>query len=101
MTIEDEPKPVSYAERNQKIKNILSDLSRLASFEDLVKSQEEIKSFYDRLKVKYPDFNSHRILHVLIGSMGPSNSKITEDDFPGDDSVENFVNDLARKYINK
>ncbi|NQU83255.1 MAG: hypothetical protein HQ536_00940 [Parcubacteria group bacterium] len=37
---------------------------------------------------------NHRLLHLLMGSTPPRETPCTEYDFPGDDSIEKFINEL-------
>lgn len=61
---------------------------------------EEIYKFAQYLKKVYKDCEKHRLYHMLIGSTAPSSMVgIIEEDFPGQDSIEKFVDDLAERYI--
>ncbi len=54
------------------------------------------------LKGKYPDFNRYELYHALVGSnlfADPGYSFYTQEDFPGDDSIEKFLNDLITEYL--
>jgi len=51
---------------------------------------EELCDFAGELKKKYPDYFDYRLYHVLIGSTPWA--PCLKIDFPGDDSVEKFIN---------
>ena len=82
------------AERNKKIKDILLKLSARGDYEYM----DEIAEFSRNLEKKYSDARKHMIFHDLIGSGLPATFEATYDDCPGEDSVEEFVNDLSKKY---
>lgn len=46
------------------------------------------------LQSKYPDAKKHTFYHLLIGSTGLEFFDIIGDDFPGEDSVEAFIDSL-------
>lgn len=53
-----------------------------------------IENFTAHLREKYPDYNIRRAYHVLIGSTMDPDADIIEEDFPGEDSVESFLQNL-------
>lgn len=63
--------------------------------------QEQIVVYVAYLKAKYYDYKDRRVFHLLASSDIPPESEknIIEIDFPGRDSVENFLNSLARDYL--
>lgn len=60
---------------------------------------DELVDFTDLLNSKYPDAQDYRLYHIIAmlsgGDLVEAASKL---DFPGDDSVEQFINELAVKY---
>ena len=97
---QEQEKLSSPAERNKKIWKILSGLYESLSDEELNALLEEVQSRVEYLRGKYSNHINYKILHVLSGSgIHDLHSGVIEDDFPGDDSVEKFVDDLAKKYI--
>ncbi len=85
----------SDTERSKKIKDILLKLSARRSYEYM----DEIVEFSKILEKKYPDTKKHIIFHDLIGSGMVSTDEVVYEDFPGNDSVEKFVANLAKKYL--
>ena len=51
--------------------------------------------FSNRLKEKYPDYDRRRAYHALIMSTMPDRTDVIEEDFPGEDSVVEFLQSLA------
>ena len=76
--------------------NFISDL-------DVVKFYTLFTEFGQRLKKKYGEaVNNCRLFHLLVGS--GENEKLgkwTEFDFPGEDSVEEFMNKLYEENKDK
>ena len=94
-----EEKFVPFSEGNQKIQKSLTNLFSFFKGEKLLEVYEEVSRHAKLLREKYPDCNKRVFYHILIGSslssrMGP----IIEDDFPGEDSVEKFIENLTEKY---
>jgi hypothetical protein len=82
-------------ERSKKIKGITTKLSESGNFEYYL----ELVAFSEKLEKKYPNAREKYIIfHDLIGSGVWSTSEVIYDDFPGEDSVEKFVEYLAKKY---
>lgn len=54
--------------------------------------------FVDYLKSKYPNAMHYIIMHILIGSTPRPDSQTMYGDFPGDDSIEKYVEGLLKKY---
>jgi hypothetical protein len=52
-------------------------------------------SFGDHLRTNYPDCQTYRLFHVLSGS-GVDEGQCDKFDFPDEDSVEQFINKLAK-----
>ena len=93
------PGKKNYAERNERI---LSTIRRIVDsvIENgrLEQYMEEVEERVNYLKSKYADYNKRAVFHHLIGSTLTPGRTYIEEDFPGDDSVERFVNYLAGKY---
>ena len=88
--------------RNQKIKDTMLNIDK--SIVDLWDEREnlsvEIESHANYLREKYPNIENYRVFHVFSGSTVRSKHlNLIEDDLPGDDSIEKFVDYLANKYI--
>ncbi len=97
------PQPIYSFEKDRKLRNILGDaqlkaLKRDSSLKELLKLQTELVHKVDMLRQKYPDAESYAMFHVLGGSTPGGNNPVKYDDFPDDDSVEKFVNDLVERY---
>lgn len=93
-------KKLSPEARNQEIKDTVLRITEAAldlPDEELNNFQNEIVKRVSYLRGKYPDAQSRKVLHVLMNS-DTDTPDIVEEDFPGDDSVEKFVDYLAKKY---
>ena len=62
---------------------------------DLMKNNEEIVKFLDGIKKKYPNYDDCKLYHILVFS--GIKHECSMFDFPGDYSVEKFIED---KYNN-
>jgi len=62
-------------------------------YEDLDK-YEKLVEFVNKLKAKYKDYQDYVFYHMLIGSSVSDNHKLSKVDFPGDDSIEKFIDSL-------
>lgn len=61
---------------------------------------EDIVIFTEHLKKKYPNYSKYRMYHKLISSTVPKSMYgIIEGDFPGEYSIEKFIEHLREKYI--
>jgi hypothetical protein len=93
----DRIRPLS--ERDQKIKNRMDDLRRIRPMEKMEQILNEIHDFVARIDAKYKNSRDYSMLHAIIGSgMMSTHKNVVEDDFPGDDSIEKFVDYLENKY---
>ncbi|KKS25413.1 MAG: hypothetical protein UU83_C0006G0015 [Candidatus Jorgensenbacteria bacterium GW2011_GWF2_41_8] len=54
---------------------------------------DRLAEFGRKLTEKYPDCRNYILFHVLISSTPPSNATIKED-FPGEDSIIKFIENL-------
>jgi hypothetical protein len=52
---------------------------------------EAIPAFTARLKEKYPDYQRYHVYHALSGSTVDAENAPIEEDFPGEDSAEAFL----------
>ena len=59
--------------------------------EQAMQAMEDVAAFADRLKKKYPDYNSYQLFHVLSLSSQLEGVAFAHFDFPGDDSVQGFI----------
>lgn len=55
---------------------------------------EEITKFANKLKGTYSDTPEYLFFHILVGSTPPSGVELTKTDFPNEDSIETYINDL-------
>lgn len=62
-------------------------------------AHNEFSDFAEGLKKKYPDFESYRLYHVLVGST--PKGKCEKYDFPDEDSVEVFIWGTHAKYLSE
>jgi len=58
--------------------------------------QEKIIAFARYLQKTHSDYSSYRLYHGFIGSTPPEPS--TSSDFPGEDSVEQFIGRLEEEF---
>lgn len=67
--------------------------------EKLDELMEKTASFAAHLRSKYQDAGAYRSYHALAGSsIDEDIVSIKEDDFPGEDSVEAFIQELEKEY---
>jgi len=57
--------------------------------------RNEIEDFAVRLEKKYPDVRSRVLWNLLVGNSLEPGENATMEDYPGEDSVLNFVKRLA------
>ncbi len=56
---------------------------------------DEVAWMAEGLRIKYPDYESYAFYHILSGStIDESIAPIKYEDFPGEDSVELFIDSL-------
>lgn len=94
------PKQESYTAGAEKssLKKALDFLHEDLTVEKIVNLQDDIFFFAQKLREKYPNFKNYTVYHTLIGSTIPAGVETVKEDFPGEDSVEDFVNSLIKKY---
>lgn len=100
----DKPPKQNSPEKEKELRAILGKIQEKVinqddmTFQGLTKLQKELSDRATYLIKKYPNSRDHLMFHVLTGStMIPGGPAISED-FPGDDSVEKFIKDLAERY---
>ena len=54
---------------------------------------EKLIEFAERLKKEYGDYQDYKFYHFLVCST--PNSELSEVDFPGEDSVKDFIESLS------
>lgn len=93
-------KPVSPTERNQRIQEIILDLNiRVLGTEIEDDYYEKVLKYFKHIKEAYPNYQDYSVYHAITGSsMTAFHPEIIETDFPGEDSAEKFVDNLAKKY---
>lgn len=63
---------------------------------------DDIVEYSKLMKAKYPDtFRKVRAYHALVGSSIPGGKTDLQDDFPGEDSVLVFLDQLREKHLKK
>ena len=77
------------------------------NFEELKEERDKIYSnresyklllnFVKKLQDKYPDYQNYKIYHCLFGSSLPEKGNFKEEDFPGEDSIVNFLNSFKEE----
>lgn len=67
-----------------------------AGGDDYEEGYNRSAEFARELQKKYPDYKRYRVWHVLIGST-PDESGIIEEDFPGEDSVIDFLEKVLQE----
>ena len=85
-------------EKNKKMEKIFENLLFRVSGDNLMKLQDEIVSRVKYLRDKYPNYPKYRVYHIISGSTPSPDLEVLEDDFPGEDSIEVFLNHLNQKY---
>ncbi len=65
---------------------------RIAIYEDMDKYQKYVE-FANRLRKKYPDCGDYLMWHIMAGSTPVGEPP--KFDFPGEDSLEKFINSLT------
>jgi len=96
------PEIIKAPENIQKLKEaILGRIMKRDNTSDLV----ELDSFMNDvvkqvafLEKKYPNARDYLTLHTLAGSSLVASKTVVYEDFPDDDSVENFLKKLDEKY---
>ncbi len=58
------------------------------------KNNKKIVEFAQKLKEKYEDHGNYRLWYILAGG-SPDYQGEEKIDFPGDDSIEKFINSLG------
>jgi len=102
MSPESSPKPVYNFEKDRKLRDLLGETQHKVilrdndGFEETQKLQDELIKKVTELKDKYPDAYRYSMFHILGGSTMAAPA--LHEDFPGDDSVEKFLNDLVKRY---
>lgn len=91
MAIGDAPKSNNPKSNIEKIKKERAFLYESFSIEKLMEFQNKLVEYIKDIRIKYPNYDKYVVYHVLIGSTLPDGVTIIEDDFPGDDSVEKFL----------
>jgi hypothetical protein len=82
----------------EKMKKILTYIYLLPE-KEMFEAQKKIVEHVKKIKTNYPNYSDYKIYHVLSGStIRDSRTDVEENDFPGEYSVENFLENLAREY---
>ena len=81
--------------REEKILNQLrAKLSSLYSGASKFEFHEKMVAFAEQLREHYPDsYSKYRLYHTLIQSTPKAENPPTMFDFPGNDSIEKFINE--------
>ena len=98
------PPPIYSVEKLQKMRIALGKIQERVlqrdnkNFEETDRFQIELIEYVAYLRRKYADAEKYAMFHVLGGSSIDPKIGVTNEDFPGDDSVEGFLEKLAEKY---
>ena len=97
--MEQEPKNIIEKEKElrKRAEDLLGNLLEKHDMEKINKYQTDLMERVKYLQDKYPDSFKYVMLHALIGSTVHPDIE-TKGDFPGEDSVEKFINLLEEKY---
>lgn len=90
---------VPFSEKARRCADALAEIIQRTSDEDFDKFITEKSEFEERLGKKYSDVRKYEMFHALIGSSITKAMALTHDDFPGEDSVEEFVRRSVKKYL--
>ena len=74
--------------------DIKQKLNNIYKRKNVFEMHNKIAEFGYKLMDKYPDCQKYILFHVLIGSTPPP-SAVSKDDFPGEDSIIKFVENLG------
>jgi hypothetical protein len=88
-------------DRNQEVKNKIINLYKTLPKEKIREVYDAIAAHGNKIRSKYPECQRYEIFHALAGSTMDSTAKpgyYIKEDFPGEDSIEEFVNNLVTKY---
>ena len=90
---------IPFSIESLKIKSLLDRLYGLVSGEKFLEVYDKLALRAKYLQKKYPDYFNREVWHIMIGSsLGYKMMPVIEDDFPGDDSVEEFIKTLIEEY---
>ena len=93
-------KASSLSERQEKVKRIIERLYKELPNEKADQLYDKIRSRAAYLERKYPDYRMRKFFHALIFSgIDPIDPRYIEDDFPGEDSIEAYVDGLLKEYL--
>ena len=74
-------------------RNLESRMLAAAKDENIHEKGDQIIAFSKKIKEKYSNFGDYLMYHVLVGSTLRTKPLF---DFPGEDSVEKFLDDLLK-----
>jgi len=94
--------PESIPEENEDLLKRLSiirlgayEKAKNEGFEKHMELEKAVSKFARDLEQKYPDAHSRRLWHLLIGSTLPPGMEMGMEDYPGEDSIIQFIEGLA------
>lgn len=88
------------ADISQKIIEKLKHILYSVSDNEIIEIQDKIVAFDKHLKTVYPNATQFNVLHALIGSTpNKDDPAMIFEDFPGEDSIEKFVNAIEAEYL--
>ncbi|MCF7835581.1 MAG: hypothetical protein K9M15_00440 [Candidatus Marinimicrobia bacterium] len=96
MTKESLPTEVGF-NKESKIADVKKELKKVYEKADMLEVHEKVVAYSDEIAGKYPDYRDYELYHALIGSGVPEGA-CSKFDFPGEDSVERFVEKLVEEY---
>ncbi len=90
--------PVPLSSSNQRLANIIG---KLYESKEGLEIADKVGRHAEILRAKYPDYAKRTIFHTMgFSTFYPSDKVTIEEDFPGEDSVEAFVDGLVARYGN-
>lgn len=91
--LETSPETGEFAKLEQRYKELVGD-------EDFgIDFYERCFNLAEKIKLRYPDFTSRRFYHLLAGSTIKEGSPVNDDDFPGEDSIADFINHEYEEFL--
>ena len=94
MEKEFEQSPISEGEKLTELKRKCGEIFQEY---DKFEFNDAVVDFTKLLREKYTNLEGCRLYHLLIGSSINPEKKVEQFDFPGEDSIEKFINDFLNR----